>query len=85
MRINQQFWSFSDVKSFWIEDNREHHIHSKILFSTSGLLDPLIIMTLPLNTTNDEVHDIHEELVKILPEQRLSESVFQKGLEYLGF
>ncbi len=85
VRVNQEFWSFADIKSFWIEDNREHHIHSRILFSTNGLLDSLLVLSLPLNSTNDEIHDIHEELVKILPEQRLNESIFQKGLEYLGF
>ncbi len=85
VRVNQEFWSFTDMRSFWIEDNREHHIHSRILFSTNGLIDSLLVISLPLNTTNDEIHDIHEELVKILPEQRMQESIFQKALEYLGF
>jgi len=85
VRVNQEFWSFADIRSFWIEDNREHHIHSRILFSTNGLLDSLLVISLPLNATNDQIHDIHEELVKILPEQRISESIFQKALEYLGF
>lgn len=85
VRVNQELWSFSDIRSFWIEDNREHHIHSRILFSTNGLLDSLLVISLPLNVTNDQIHDIHEELVKILPEERMSESIFQKALEYLGF
>jgi hypothetical protein len=85
VRVNQEFWSFSDIRSFWIEDNREHHIHSRILFSTNGLLDSLLVISLPLNVTNDQIHDIHEELVKILPEERMNESIFQKALEYLGF
>lgn len=85
VRVNQEFWSFTDIKSFWIEDNREHHIHSRILFSTNGLIDSLLVISLPLDATNDEIHDIHEELVKILPEQRIQESIFQKALEYLGF
>lgn len=85
VRVDQEFWSFTDIRSFWIEDNREHHIHSRILFSTNGLLDSLLVISLPLNSTNDEIHDIHEELVKILPEQRMQESIFQKALEYLGF
>ncbi len=85
VRVNQEFWSFTDIRSFWIEDNREHHIHSRILFATNGVLDSLLVLTLPLDTTNDRIHDIHEELVKILPEERISESIFQKALEYLGF
>ena len=85
VRVDQEFWSFSDIRSFWIEDNREHHIHSRILFATNGLLDSLLIISLPLSATNDQIHDIHEELVKILPENRIQESIFQKGLEYLGF
>jgi len=85
VRVNQEFWSFTDIRTFWIEDNREHHIHSRILFSTNGFLDSLLVIPLPLNATNDQIHDIHEELVKILPEQRMSESIFQKALEYLGF
>ncbi len=85
VRVNQEFWSFSDIRSFWIEDNREHHIHSRILFSTNGIVDTLLVITLPLDTTDNEIHVIHEELVKILPEERLQESIFQKMLEYLGF
>jgi len=85
VRVNQEFWSFTDIRSFWIEDNREHHIHSRILFSTTGIIDNLLIITLPLSTTNNQLHDIHEELVKILPEVEIQESIFQKGLEYLGF
>ncbi len=85
IRVNQEFWSFTDIRSFWIEDNREHHILSRILFSHDGVLNSLLIIYLPLNATNDQIHDIHEELVKILPEQRLQESIFQSILEYLGF
>ncbi len=85
VRVDQEFWSFTDIRSFWIEDNREHHIHSRILFSTNGVIDSLLVISLPLNVTNDQIHDIHEELVKILPEQRMQESIFQKALEYLGF
>ena len=71
VRVNQEFWSFTDIRSFWIEDNRQHHIHSRILFTTNGIVDSLLVTPLPLDTTNDEIHDIHEELVKILPEQRI--------------
>jgi hypothetical protein len=85
VRVNQEFWSFTDIRSFWIEDNRTHHIHSRILFSTNGILDSLLVVPLPINTSNDEIHSIHEELVKILPEERISESIFQKVLEYVGF
>jgi hypothetical protein len=85
IRVDQEFWAFPDIRYFWIEDNREHHLHSRILFATTGVLDSLLILNLPLSATNDEIHDIHEELVKILPEQRVNESIFQKLLEYLGF
>ncbi len=85
VRVDQEFWSFTDIRSFWIEDNREHHIHSRILFSTNGIIDSLLVISLPLTASNDEIHDIHVELVKILPEQRMQESIFQKALEYLGF
>lgn len=85
VRVDQEFWAFPDIRYFWIEDNREHHLHSRILFATNGVLDSLLILNLPFSATNDEIHDIHEELVKILPEQRVNESIFQKLLEYLGF
>ena len=85
IRINQSSWNFSDIRSFWIEDNRENHTHSRILLSTTNLVDSLLILTLPLEINHKQIHDIHEELVKILPEERLSESFFQKLFEYLGF
>jgi hypothetical protein len=85
VRVNQESWSFSDLRSFWIEDNREHHIHSRILFTTNKVVDSLLILLLPLDTNHEQIHAIHEELVKILPEDRVSESIFHKLLEYLGF
>ncbi len=85
IRANQESWSFSDIVSFWIEDNREHHIPSRILFKTNGIIDSLLILTLPIEINHKKIHDIHEELVKILPEEYISESIFQKALEYLGF
>lgn len=85
VRVNQESWSFSELRSFWIEDNREHHIHSRILFTTDKMVDSLLILLLPLDTNHEQIHGIHEELVKILPEERVSESIFHKLLEYLGF
>jgi hypothetical protein len=85
IRVNQESWSFSELRSFWIEDNREHHIHSRILFTTDKIMDTLLILSLPLDTNHEQIHDIHGELVKILPEERISESIFHKILEYLGF
>lgn len=85
VRVNQKAWSFSDIRSFWIEDNRQHHINSRILFSTNTISDPLIIMNLPLNINHTQIHEIHTELVKILPEEKLRESIFHTILEYLGF
>ncbi len=85
VRINQKTWNFSDIRSFWIEDNREHHINSRILFSTNDIYDSLLILTLPLNINHAQIHDIHEELVRILPEEKLRESIFHTILEYLGF
>ncbi len=85
IRVNQSSWSFSDMRSFWIEDNRKNHTHSRILFSTNDVINSLLIVTLPINITHQEIHHIHEELVKILPEEKLQESIFQKLLEYLGF
>lgn len=85
VRVNQESWSFSELVSFWIEDNREHHIHSRILFTTNKPIDSLLILSLPIDTNHEQIHAIHEELVKILPEERVSESIFHKLLEYLGF
>lgn len=85
VRVDQESWSFSEITAFWIEDNREHNIHSRILFHTHGVIDTLLVLTLPIETNHKQIHDIHEELVKILPEVRISESIFQKMLEYLGF
>jgi len=85
VRINQKTWNFSELRSFWIEDNRKNHINSRVLFSTNDLSDSLLTLVLPITVNHDEMHNIHEELVKILPEERLRESVFHSLLEYLGF
>lgn len=85
IRIDQETWSFSTLKSFWIEDNKEYHIPSRILFQTDGMIATMLSLPLPIETDQKDIHDIHEELVKILPEKRISESIFQKILEYLGF
>lgn len=85
IRIDQEKWSFSDLKSFWIEDNKEFHIPSRILFQTDGIVATMLSLPLPIETDQQDIHDIHEELVKILPEKKISESLFQKMLEYMGF
>lgn len=85
IRANQNSWSFSDINSFWIEDNRAYHIPSRILFKTNNMIDSILIFTLPIDISHKDIHDIHEELVKILPEESMSETIFQKILEYLGF
>lgn len=85
VRVDQEKWSYSDFKSFWLEDNREHHMPSRVLFRTNALLSPILTLPLPIETEQAGLHDLHEELVKILPEQRMSESMLQKILESLGF
>lgn len=85
VRIDQEFWSFSNIKSFWIEDNKEFHIPSRILFQTEALTSPILNLPLPIETDQHDIHDIHEELVKILPEKQINESFFHKILEFLGF
>ena len=85
IRIEQETWSFSNIKSFWIEDNKQYHIPSRVLFETNLLTSPILSLPLPISTDQDDLHDIHEELVKILPEKYITESFFQKVLEYLGF
>ncbi len=85
IRIDQEFWSFSSIKSFWIEDNRQYHIPSRILFQTEMITSPILNLPLPIETDQKDIHDIHEELVKILPEEQITESIFHKVLEYLGF
>ena len=85
IRIEQETWSFSNIKSFWIEDNKQYHIPSRVLFETNILTSPILSLPLPISTNQDDLHDIHEELVKILPEKYITESFFQKMLEYLGF
>lgn len=85
IRIDQEVWSFSNLKAFWIEDNKEYHIPSRILFETEGSIATMLSLPLPIETNQQDIHDIHEELVKILPEKKISESLFQKVLEYIGF
>jgi hypothetical protein len=85
IRVDQETWSFSDLKAFWIEDNKEYHIPSRILFQTDDIMAATVIVPLPIETDQRDIHDIHEELVKILPEKKITESIFQKMLEYLGF
>lgn len=85
VRIEQEKWSYTEFKSFWIEDNREHHMPSRILFQSNALLSPILTLPLPIATDQADLHDLHEELVKILPEQKLTESLLHKMMEYLGF
>lgn len=85
VRIDQEKWDFSMIKSFWIEDNRMHHIHSKILFKTHNTLSSLLILPLPLETDQTDIEDLREELLKVLKEEKTRESIFQKLLEYFGF
>ncbi len=85
VRIDQEKWDFSMIKSFWIEDNRMHHIHSKILFKTHNVLSSLLILPLPLETDQTDIEDLREELLKVLKEEKTQESIFQKLLEYFGF
>lgn len=85
IRIDQETWSFSSIKCFWIEDNKEYHIPSRILFETEMLTSPILSLPLPIETDQRDIHDIHTELIKILPEREISESIFHKVLEYLGF
>jgi hypothetical protein len=85
VRIDQESWSFSNMKGFWIEDNKAYHIPSRILFETNLLTTPILSLPLPIETDQADLHDIHEELVQILPEKQIVESSFQKMLEYLGF
>lgn len=85
IRVDQETWSFSDLKAFWIEDNKEYHIPSRILFQTDDIMVATVVLPLPIETDQKDIHDIHEELVKILPERKISESIFQKLLEYIGF
>ena len=85
VRIDQEKWDFSMIKSFWIEDNRMHHIHSKILFKTHNALSSLLILPLPLETDQTDIEDLREELLKVLKEEKTQESIFQKLLEYFGF
>lgn len=85
VRIEQEKWSYTEFKSFWIEDNREHHMPSRVLFRSSALLSPILALPLPISTSQTDLHDLHEELVKILPEQKITETLLHKGLEYLGF
>ncbi|MES2985959.1 MAG: hypothetical protein V4686_02425 [Patescibacteria group bacterium] len=85
IRIDQESWSFSNLKAFWIEDNKEYHIPSRILFETEMITSPVISLPLPIETNQQDLHDLHSELVQILPERHLTESFFQKILEYFGF
>lgn len=85
VRIDQEKWPLADLKAFWIEDNREHHIQSRILFRTDKPLSSLLVLPLPLVTDQADLHDLRDELLKLLPEEKLHESVFQKLLEYFGF
>lgn len=86
LRIDQEKWDMHDLKAFWIEDKREFHTHSRILFRTDTFWSPLLILPLPLSVDQKDLHDIREELLKAnIPEEKLNESLFQKLLEYFGF
>ncbi len=85
IRIEQEKWSFSNMSAFYIEDNREHNMPSRILFETSDTLSPIIHLPLPIGAEQKDLHYFHEILSSKLEEKTLTESMFQKILEYLGF
>ena len=85
VRVDQEKWDFSVLQGFWIEDNREHHIHSRVLFKTNGMISSLLVLPLPLETDQADIEDIREELSKVLKETPIRESLFQRVLEYFGF
>jgi len=83
--INGHSISFSEIKSFWIVDNKKYHLPSKILFKTDSIHYNIISMPLPIETDSDDMHNIHEILVKILPEEMIKESLLRSFMEYWGF
>lgn len=85
IQVDQERWPFPELHAFYVEDNREFHTHSRILFRTEHTLNSIIVLPLPLNSDQDDLHDIRTELLKHMPEEKLTESLFQRMLEYFGF
>lgn len=79
VRIEQIFYPFYTLESFWIDDESEQ---AKILIKSQRLLMPYIVIPIAEEV---DLKRLQNHLHKYLPEVFHSESVFHRLMEYLGF
>lgn len=80
LTIGKFLFSFSTLKSFWIE----HHENARLLFKTSRVVMPHIII--PLNSlAENEREDLRQFLTTKLIEEEQHEPLLEQLMEYVGF
>ncbi|MFH1402364.1 MAG: hypothetical protein ABIG87_01925 [Patescibacteria group bacterium] len=83
IRINEKLIPFSELQSFWIEENNsDQNKQAKILFRSQKKSSPYIIILLSENIDTDE---IKEYLLRHLEEIEQHESVLQILIGRMGF
>ncbi len=80
--IDDRFFAFNSIKSFWIEDNG--YERPKILIRSQKFSMPFIIIpTAPFDAAKPDI--IRDFLLNYIVEEEMHEPMSQKVMEYLGF
>jgi len=83
LRIENEFWLYSDLRSFWVEDNDHGNtgVHSRLYFRPRGAVAPLLIISLE----NAQPQEIRNYLLHLLLEEEHVEPVAHRIMHFLGF
>jgi len=78
VRVNETLYPYSDVESFWVEDNPHEQ---KLILQSQKLLMPYIIIPI----VDVDPQELRHYLLQFIPEEHHKEPLSQKIMEYLGF
>lgn len=81
IKIDGTLYSYGNLKSFWIEDNKREA--PKMILKTEKFITPIIVI--PLDTDLVDHEEIRNFLLKYLTEEKLIEPFSHKITEFLGF
>lgn len=81
--IGDQFFSYTDLESFWIDKEHDHIEAPLLLLKSNQLLTPLI--TVWIDDDVVDVEEVREHLEQFLEEEELEEPITQHLMELLGF
>lgn len=79
--IDNEFRPYSELKSFWVDDNSQHDGISKLYIRQRGMTAG--VLHIPLENVDPE--EVRNYLLEVLLEEEHTESILHKFFEYLGF